>query len=127
MNQTIHTKNAPKPIGPYSQAILSNNTLYISGQIAINPITNTLVLETIETETLQVMKNLEAILHHAKCTFLNVVKTSIFIKNMDDFTDVNKVYSAYFNTDYAPARETIAVSKLPKNVNVEISMIATLS
>ncbi len=115
---------APAPLGPYNQAILSNNTLYISGQIAINPENGAFVLNTIEEETQQVMKNLNAILQAAGMTFENVVKSSIFISNMDDFSKINDVYGSYFNEDTAPARETVQVAKLPKNVNVEISMIA---
>ncbi|TXE15091.1 RidA family protein [Seonamhaeicola algicola] len=124
MKTIITTPNAPAPLGPYNQAILSGNTLYISGQIAINTQTNTLVLSNIKAETTQVMQNLEAVLKAANMTFENVVKSSIFISNMDDFNTINEVYGSYFNEATAPARETVQVAKLPKNVNVEISMIA---
>ncbi|WP_339917929.1 RidA family protein [Yeosuana marina] len=120
----ITTANAPAPIGPYNQAILSGNTLYTSGQIAINPKTSELVLDDIETETHQVMKNMEAVLKASDMTFDNVVKTSIFITDMNDFGKINQVYGSYFDDDYAPARETVQVVQLPKNVHVEISMIA---
>jgi len=126
MKTIIKTNNAPAPLGPYNQAILSGETLYISGQIAINPKTNEFVLNTIEDETTQVMQNLNAILQEAKMTFEHVVKSSIFISNMDDFAKINTVYGRYFNEATAPARETVQVAKLPKNVNVEISMIAQL-
>jgi len=125
MKQIINTPNAPAPIGPYNQAVLSGNTLYISGQIALNPDTNALVLDNITAETTQVMDNLKAILDASNMTFnKNVVKASIFISNMDDFTQINEIYGSYFNHATAPARETIQVARLPKNVNVEISMIA---
>ena len=123
MKKIINTKNAPAPIGPYNQAILSGNTLYTSGQIAINPATGDLVNSSIEDETKQVMENLKAVLHEAGMTFDDVVKTSIFIANMHDFAKINTVYGSYFTT-YAPARETVEVANLPKFVNVEISMIA---
>ncbi|MFC6877929.1 RidA family protein [Flavobacterium myungsuense] len=122
----ITTQNAPAPIGPYNQAVLKSNTLYISGQIALNPKTMELVLETIEQETTQIMNNLKAILDEAGMTFENVVKSSIFIMNMNDFSAINTVYGSYFDEKTAPARETVQVSCLPKNVNVEISMIAVL-
>ncbi|APY12594.1 reactive intermediate/imine deaminase [Seonamhaeicola sp. S2-3] len=124
MKKIITTTNAPAPLGPYNQAILSNNTLYISGQIAINVETGTLVLNDIEAETHQVMKNLQAVLEAANMTFDNVVKSSIFISNMDDFGLINQVYGSYFDEATAPARETVQVARLPKDVNVEISMIA---
>ncbi len=119
----VETTNAPKPIGPYSQAVWSGNTLFLSGQIAINPANGTLILDNIEAETKQVMANIEAILLHEHLTFENVIKTSIFLKNMDDFAKVNEVYGRYFSKDF-PARETVQVAKLPKDVNVEISVIA---
>ena len=125
MKQIIKTDKAPAPIGPYNQAILSNGTLYISGQIAIVPAPGNLLLEDIETETHQVMKNLQAILAEANMSFENVIKTSIFLMDMGSFAKVNEVYGSYF-TDNFPARETVQVSCLPKNVNVEISMIAAL-
>lgn len=124
MKKIITTTNAPAPLGPYNQAILSNNTLYISGQIAINVETGNLILDDIESETHQVMKNLQAVLEAANMTFDNVVKSSIFISNMDDFGLINQVYGSYFDEATAPARETVQVARLPKDVNVEISMIA---
>ena len=124
MKTIITTKNAPSPLGPYSQAILTGNTLYTSGQIAINPESGALVLNTIEAETEQVMKNIEAVLEAANMTFKNVVKSSIFISNMDDFSKINDVYGSYFDDAIAPARETVQVARLPKSVNVEISVIA---
>ena len=124
MKKIITTTKAPAPIGPYNQAILSGNTLYTSGQIAINPETGELVLETIQAETTQVMNNMKEVLAAADMTFENVIKTSIFISDMNQFADINKVYGSYFNEDTAPARETVEVANLPKFVNVEISMIA---
>ena len=126
MKKIIFTDKAPAPIGPYNQAVLVGNTLYTSGQIAINPATGTLVLDTIETETKQVMENLKAVLEAAEMTFDDVVKTSIFIMDMNDFGKINTVYGSYFNEKTAPARETVQVACLPKNVNVEISMIAII-
>lgn len=121
----ITTANAPAPIGPYNQAVLVNETtLYTSGQIALHPNTMKLVLDTIQVETKQVMDNMNAILTAADMTFENVVKTSIFISDMSNFSEINKVYGSYFNEDTAPARETVEVACLPKNVNVEISMTA---
>jgi len=124
MKNIIKTPNAPAPIGPYNQAVLIGNTLYISGQVAFNPITMTLVLDDIKTETKQVMENLKAILNEANMTFENVVKTSIFISDMNNFGQINEAYGQYFNSETAPARETVEVARLPKDVNVEISMIA---
>ena len=124
MKQIITTTKAPAPIGPYNQAVLSGNTLYTSGQIAFNPETNELVLDNITDETKQVMENMKEVLAAAGMTFENVVKTSIFISDMNDFGAINAVYGSYFNEATAPARETIQVACLPKNVNVEISMIA---
>ncbi len=124
MKQIITTKNAPAPIGPYNQAVLTGNMLFTSGQIAFNPETGDLVLDDIKTETKQVMENLKAVLEEAKMTFENVVKTSIFISDMNNFTLINEVYGTYFNEATAPARETVEVANLPKFVNVEISMIA---
>jgi 2-iminobutanoate/2-iminopropanoate deaminase len=124
MKKIIYTENAPAPIGPYNQAVLVGNTLYTSGQIALNPQTMELVLDDIETETKQVMENMKAVLAAAEMTFENVIKTSIFIMNMEDFSRINAVYGAYFNEATAPARETVQVACLPKNVNIEISMIA---
>jgi 2-iminobutanoate/2-iminopropanoate deaminase len=124
MKKIIYTENAPAPIGPYNQAVLVGNTLYTSGQIALNPQTMELVLNDIETETKQVMENMKAVLAAADMTFENVIKTSIFIMNMNDFARINAVYGSYFNEKTAPARETVQVACLPKNVNIEISMIA---
>ncbi|MFN4026915.1 MAG: RidA family protein [Flavobacterium sp.] len=124
MKKIIFTDKAPAPIGPYNQAVLVDNTLYTSGQIALNPKTMELVLDDIETETKQVMENMKAVLAAADMTFADVVKTTIFIMNMGDFTRINAVYGSYFDEAFAPARETVQVACLPKNVNVEISMIA---
>lgn len=124
MKKIIFTTKAPAPIGPYNQAVLAGNTLYSSGQIALDPVTMELVMDDIETETKQVMENMKAVLAAAEMTFENVVKTSIFIMNMEDFSRINTVYGAYFNETTAPARETVQVACLPKNVNIEISMIA---
>jgi 2-iminobutanoate/2-iminopropanoate deaminase len=127
MKKILFTDKAPAPIGPYNQAVLSGNTLYTSGQIAINPATGDLVLDSIEIETKQVMENMKAVLESAGMTFENVVKSTIFISNMNDFASINSVYGSYFNEKTAPARETVQVACLPKNVNVEISMIAVAS
>ncbi|MFY7937022.1 MAG: RidA family protein [Flavobacterium sp.] len=124
MKKIIFTDKAPTPIGPYNQAILVGNMLYTSGQIAINPLTNELVLDNIETETKQVMENLKAVLEATEMTFENVIKVSIFISDMNNFSKINAIYGAYFNEATAPARETVQVAGLPKNVNVEISAIA---
>ncbi|MEG0760626.1 2-iminobutanoate/2-iminopropanoate deaminase [Chryseobacterium piscicola] len=123
MKKIINTENAPAAIGPYSQANLANGVLYISGQIPVDPSTGKLV-EGIEKETHQVMKNLEAILIEAGMTFKNVVKASIFLKSMDDFAVMNDIYASYLDAESYPARETVQVSCLPKNVDIEISMIA---
>ncbi|MFK7050242.1 MULTISPECIES: RidA family protein [Flavobacterium] len=124
MKKIIFTEKAPAPIGPYSQAILIKDTLYTSGQIAINPKNNELILTSIEEETEQVMQNLKAVLEAADMTFENVIKVTIFIMNMGDFTKINSIYGRYFEEATAPARETVQVATLPKNVNIEISMIA---
>ncbi len=124
MKKIIITDKAPAPIGPYNQAVLIGDTLYTSGQIALNPSTMELVLDNIETETKQVMENMKAVLEAADMTFENVVKTTIFIMDMNDFTRINSVYGTYFDEKTAPARETVQVAGLPKGVNVEISMIA---
>ncbi len=124
MKKIIYTEKAPAPIGPYNQAVLVDNTLYTSGQIALNPATMELVLDDIETETKQVMENMKAVLAAADMTFENVIKTTIFIMNMGDFARINAVYGSYFDEATAPARETVQVACLPKNVNIEISMIA---
>lgn len=124
MKTIINTTKAPAPIGPYNQATLVGNTLYTSGQIALHPETMELVLDDIQTETKQVMENMKVVLEAADMTFENVVKTSIFISDMNNFSKINEVYGTYFNADTAPARETVEVANLPKFVNVEISMIA---
>jgi len=115
--------NAPAPIGPYNQAIEINGLVFISGQVALIPGTNTIMMDSIEQETEQVMKNLQAILIEAELSFEHVVKTSIFLSNMDYFADVNRIYANYFSANF-PARETVQVAGLPRGVNVEISMIA---
>jgi 2-iminobutanoate/2-iminopropanoate deaminase len=121
----INTSKAPAPIGPYNQAIITNNMIFISGQIALNATTNELISGDISAETHQVMRNLHEILEEAGINFNHVVKTTIFLKDMALFAEVNDVYGSYFSAGY-PARETVAVKGLPKDVNVEISMIATL-
>ncbi len=126
MKKIINSTNAPKPVGAYNQAVLTGNLLFISGQIPINPETNELVTEGIKAETIQVMENLKAILQEANMTFENVVKATIFISDINNFSVINEVYASYFNEDTAPAREMVEVAKLPKLVNVEISMIATV-
>jgi len=127
MKQIIITPNAPAPVGPYNQAVKAGNTLYVSGQIAINPATGELVQSSIEEETHQVMKNLKAILEVADMTFENVVKASVFVKDMHMYSRINAVYAEYFNEATAPARELVEVVNLPKFVNVEISVIAVQS
>jgi 2-iminobutanoate/2-iminopropanoate deaminase len=124
MKTIIYTDKAPAPIGPYNQAVLVDNMLYTSGQIALDPKTMELVLDTIEIETSQVMENMKAVLEAADMDFSNVVKSTIFISDMNDFARINSVYGSYFEEAFAPARETVQVAKLPRNVNVEISMIA---
>jgi 2-iminobutanoate/2-iminopropanoate deaminase len=124
MKTIIKTDKAPMPIGPYNQAILVNDTLYASGQIAINPATNEIISGNIEEETKQVMENLAAVLDAAGMRFSDVVKCSIFISDMNDFAAINNVYGTFFDDDNAPARETVEVAVLPKRVNVEISLIA---
>jgi 2-iminobutanoate/2-iminopropanoate deaminase len=124
MKKIITTTKAPAPIGPYNQAVLSGNILYTSGQIAANPKTGEIVLSSILEETKQVMENLKEVLAAAEMTFENVVKTSIFISDMNNFEEINTVYAEYFNDETAPARETVEVANLPKFVNVEISAIA---
>ena len=124
MKKVINTKNAPAPIGPYNQAILSGDTLYISGQIPVDVNTGNLIEGDIKKETDQCIKNLQAILLEAGMTFENVVKASIFLGDMNQFVAVNEVYGSYFDAHTAPARETVEVANLPKFVNVEISMIA---
>ena len=124
MKKIIKTSHAPAPIGPYNQAVLTGNMLYTSGQIAINPVTNELDTENLEDETRLVMENLKAILTEAGMTFENVIKTSIFISDMNNFSRINAVYGKYFNAETAPARETVEVANLRKFVNIEISAIA---
>jgi len=124
--QIINTPDAPAPIGPYSQAVRIDNTLYLSGQVAINPKTGNLETGDIQTETSRVMQNLRAVLQAAGMDFTHVVKTTIFLSDMNLFASVNEVYGKYFSADF-PARETVAVKTLPRNVNVEVSMIAVLS
>ena len=124
MKKIINTLKAPKPIGAYNQAVFANNTLYLSGQIGLNPKTMELVEGGIMEETEQIMQNIKSVLEAAEMNFENVVKSSIFLANMNDFSRVNKVYGNYFKNHTAPARETVAVITLPKNVNLEISMIA---
>ena len=126
MKKIIITDNAPKPIAPYNQAVIAGNYLFISGQIALNPQNGELITDEISKETTQVMENLSAILSEASLTFENVVKTTIFLSDMNDFSSVNEIYGSYLNNSTAPARETVQVSKLPLGVNVEISMIAML-
>lgn len=125
MKKIINTTNAPAPIGPYNQAILNGDMLYTSGQIAIDPKTGNLVTKSIQAETELVMENLKAILTEAGMTFENVIKTSIFISDMNNFSQINEVYARYFEPETAPARETVEVANLPKFVNVEISVIAS--
>jgi 2-iminobutanoate/2-iminopropanoate deaminase len=121
--QIIQTPDAPMPIGPYSQGVVSGNLIFISGQVAIDPANGDLITHDIKEETRRVMENLKAILVAAGVDLSHVVKTSIFLMDMKDFTPVNEVYSSYFNGEY-PARETVQVAALPRNVHVEISMIA---
>lgn len=124
MKKIITTKNAPAPIGPYNQAILVNDTLYLSGQIGLDPRLMKMVEGDIKKETEQVMENLKNVLEAAEMTFNHVIKSSIFLSDMEDFDEVNEVYGSYFLNETAPARETVAVRTLPKHVRVEISMIA---
>ncbi len=125
MKKIINTSNAPAPIGPYNQAVLNGDMLYTSGQIAIDPKTGELVIGSIQEETELVMQNLKAILTEAGMTFENVLKASIFISDMHNFAQINEVYARYFNSETAPARETVEVANLPKFVKVEISVIAS--
>lgn len=124
MKKIIKTSKAPAPIGPYNQAIIVDNTLYVSGQIALEPKTMEIVNQNIDSETNQVMKNISEILKAADMDFTNVVKTTIFLVDMRDFAAINEIYGSYFDNKIAPARETVQVAKLPKNVRVEISVIA---
>ncbi len=127
MKTIIETKNAPAPVGAYNQAIIANGILYCSGQIAINPATNELVLDHIQAETEQVMQNLAAVLQEAGSSFEQVIKCSIFMTDMNDYSLINEVYSRYFDSATAPAREAVEVANLPKFVHVEISCIAICS
>ena len=122
----VYTTNAPAPIGPYSQGVLAGNLLFLSGQVALDPVTGELNNSSVKIETEQVMKNISALLTEAGFDFSHVAKTSIFLSDMSLFNEVNEVYASYFSGNY-PARETVAVKGLPRNVNVEISMIAALS
>ena len=124
MKKIINTSNAPLPIGPYNQATSSNGLLFISGQIALDPATGDLVMDTIEAETHQVLKNVGAILEAAGSSFEKVLKVSVFVKDMNMFGRINAVYAEYFQADTAPARELVEVAELPKFVNIEISLIA---
>ncbi len=124
--QIIQTNKVPAPIGPYSQAVIANGFLFASGQIALDPSTGNLVLDTIQAETKQVMENIKAILEEAKIDFEHIVKTSIFLSDMQLFAQVNEVYGSYFSSNF-PARETVAVKTLPRNVNVEISITAVMA
>ncbi|HEY8781607.1 MAG TPA: RidA family protein [Mucilaginibacter sp.] len=126
MKTIVNTNNAPAPIGPYSQAVIAGDFVFVSGQVAINPSTGELILDDIKTETKQVMENIKAILIAAGVDFSNIVKTSIFLKDMQNFAHVNEVYGGYFK-EHFPARETVQVAGLPKNVNVEITVIAIKS
>lgn len=126
MKQILNTSNAPSPVGPYNQSVRAGQTLYLSGQIALDPATGELVQDNIETETHQVMKNLQAVLANAGCTFEDVVRCTVFVKNMQNYGRINTVYATYFNDDTAPARALVEVSGLPKYVNVEISAIAIM-
>ena len=126
MKSIIYTENAPEPIGPYSQAVLAGNMLFISGQIPIDPVSNQLITGGIADEAKQVMKNLEALLKSSGFLFEDVVTSTIFLSNMNHFAEVNEIYGSYFSANF-PARETVAVLGLPKNVNVEISLIAVKS
>jgi len=126
MKEIINTTNAPAPIGPYSQAVAANGLLFVSGQIALDPKTGNLITSDITVETTLVMENLKGILTEAGLTFADVVKTTIFLKDMQNFSAVNEVYGSYFSSEF-PARETVQAAALPKNVNVEISVIAVKS
>ena len=123
--QIIQTSKVPAPIGPYSQAVIANGFLFASGQVAFNPATGELVLSDIQSETRQVMENIKAILEEAKLSFAHVVKTTIFLSDMQVFAQVNEVYGSYFTAQF-PARETVAVKTLPRNVNIEVSITAVI-
>jgi 2-iminobutanoate/2-iminopropanoate deaminase len=123
--KSIVTKDAPTPIGPYSQAIVAGGFVFISGQVGKNPLSGAIITDTIKNETKQVMENVKAVLEAAGSSLSKVAKTTIFLTNMDDFAQVNEVYGSFFSGNY-PARETVQVSRLPLNVNVEISVIAEI-
>lgn len=127
MKKIINTPNAPAPVGPYNQSVAHNGTLYISGQIAIDPATGNLVQDSIEAETHQVLKNVAAVLKEAGATFEDVLKCSVFVSDMHNYSRINAVYAEYFNEDTAPARELVEVANLPKFVNIEISVIAAVN
>ena len=126
MKKIVKTNKAPEPVGPYNQAVIHNSTMYISGQIALDPITKKLVTSDLKKETMLVMNNLKSILENENLSFENVIKSTIFLSDMGNFKDVNEIYGSFFNIGNEPARETVEVSKLPLGVNVEISMIAGL-
>lgn len=124
MKEIINTDKAPAPVGPYNQSTAHNGTLYISGQIALDPTTGNLVMDNIEAETHQVMKNIGEVLKQAGCTYEDILKCSVFVSDMNNYSRINAVYAEYFNEDTAPARELVEVANLPKFVNIEISVIA---
>jgi len=124
MKKVINSKNAPEPVGPYNQAILIDGTLYLSGQIALDPKSMKMDNSSIESETIRVLNNIEAVLKEANYDFNNIIKTTIFLTNMEDFNVVNEIYGKRFEKEFAPARETVEVSGLPKNAKIEISVIA---
>ena len=126
MKKIVKTNKAPEPVGPYNQAVIHNNTMYISGQIALDPYTKELVTNDLKNETILIMNNLKAILENENLSFDNVIKSTIFLIDMGCFKEVNEIYGSFFNKGNEPARETVEVSKLPLGVNVEISMIASL-
>ena len=126
MKKSINIKNAPNPVGPYSQAIIHNNIMYASGQIAIDPKNGLLINDNVEKELYQILINIDALLEAAQISRKNILKCSIFLKNMDDFNIVNKIYGDYFDSPF-PSRETIEVARLPKDVNIEISFIAAIN
>ena len=125
MKKSINIKNAPDPVGPYSQAIIHNNLMYASGQIAIDPKSGLLINDDVEKELRQILMNIDALLEAAQISRKNILKCAIFLKNMDDFNVVNKIYADYFDAPF-PARETVEVARLPKDVNIEISFIAAI-
>ena len=126
MKKIVKTNKAPQPVGPYNQAVIHNSTMYISGQIALDPITKELMTKNLTEETILVMNNLKAILENENLSFENVIKSTIFLSDMGSFKEVNEIYASFFKNGNEPARETVEVSKLPLGVNVEISMIACL-